>query len=126
MKNAKAILLCAIGLLLACILGIFVGRNLPDDRASLTKKPQSPAQSDTSDTAGTTEAEETEIGMININTATKEQLILLPGIGETLAQRIIDYRTANGPFQKIEDLMNVTGIGEKRFDAIKDLITTGG
>lgn len=66
------------------------------------------------------------IGKININTADRNTLMTLPGIGEALAQRIIDYRTANGAFHKISDIMNVSGIGEKRYDAIKDLITTGG
>ena len=50
----------------------------------------------------------------------------LPGIGETYAQRIIDYRTAHGRFTDITQLKEVEGIGEKRFDAIKDYITTGG
>ncbi len=59
---------------------------------------------------------------ININTATAEQLDKLPGIGPSLAQRIVDYRNANGPFQRIEDLMKVRGIGQAQFDAIKNLI----
>ena len=50
----------------------------------------------------------------------------LDGIGETYAQRIIDYRNANGPFTDISDIKNVSGIGEKRFEAIKDFITVGG
>ncbi len=60
---------------------------------------------------------------ININTATLEELDSLPGIGPTLAQRIIDYRTENGPFTAIEDIMDVSGIGPATFDKIKDLIT---
>jgi competence protein ComEA len=62
---------------------------------------------------------------VNINTATLEQLDTLPGIGPTYAQDIIDYRNANGLFTKIEDIMNVPGIGEGKFEAIKDLITVG-
>jgi competence protein ComEA len=61
--------------------------------------------------------------LININTATAAQLDTLPGIGPTTAQKIIDYRTQNGPFQKIEDIMNVPGIGPVTFDNIKSLIT---
>jgi competence protein ComEA len=61
--------------------------------------------------------------LININTATKEELDSLPGIGPTIAQRIIDYRDANGPFSRIEDIMNVSGIGPSTYDQIKDLIT---
>lgn len=61
--------------------------------------------------------------IININFAGKNELELLPGIGPELAQRIIDYRKNIGAFKKKEDLKNVTGIGEKKYEAIKDLIT---
>lgn len=62
---------------------------------------------------------------ININTASAAELQNLPRIGPKVAQRIIDYRTQNGPFKKVEDLMKVRGIGEKVFNQIKDLITVG-
>ncbi len=64
-------------------------------------------------------------GKVNINTAGAAELDTLPQIGLKLAQRIIDYRTANGPFKKVEDLMKVQGIGEKNFARLKDLITVG-
>lgn len=70
----------------------------------------------------TTEATDPS-GLININTATAAQLQTLPGIGETIAQRIIDYREANGPFKTPASLINVKGIGEKKLAAIIDLIT---
>ena len=62
--------------------------------------------------------------LININTASVEELDSLPSIGPTIAQRIIDYRDENGPFQTIEDILNVSGVGPSTFDQIKDLITT--
>ncbi|MCJ7667428.1 MAG: helix-hairpin-helix domain-containing protein [Anaerolineae bacterium] len=61
-------------------------------------------------------------GKININTATAAELESLPGIGPVLAQRIVDYRKANGPFATIEDIKNVSGIGEGIFEEIKELI----
>jgi len=62
---------------------------------------------------------------ININTATLEQLDTLSGIGPAIAQRIIDYRAANGPFTSIEQIKDVKGIGDALFDKIKDNITVG-
>ena len=61
--------------------------------------------------------------LIDINSATAEELDTLPGIGPTTAQKIIDYRDENGPFQAIEDIMNVSGIGPATFEEIQDLIT---
>jgi comEA protein len=60
---------------------------------------------------------------ININTATTEALQKLPQVGPKIAQRIIDFRKENGKFRRIEDIMNVKGIGEKSFLRLKDLIT---
>lgn len=62
-------------------------------------------------------------GKVNINTATAEELDTLPGIGPAIAQRIIEYRQTNGPFQSIEEIKNVSGIGDKLFEKLKDLIT---
>ncbi len=61
---------------------------------------------------------------ISINTATKEELMTLPGIGEAKAQEIIDYRNTNGSFNTIEDIKNISGIGDSIFAKIKDYITT--
>ncbi|MGB8959783.1 MAG: helix-hairpin-helix domain-containing protein [Candidatus Aminicenantales bacterium] len=62
---------------------------------------------------------------ININTAPASELETLPRIGPKVAQRIVDFRTKNGNFKKVEEIMKVQGIGEKVFDQIKDLITVG-
>lgn len=62
------------------------------------------------------------IGKININNCTKEALMSLPGIGEITAEKIINYRNEN-KFSVIEDIKNISGIGDKKFDAIKDLIS---
>jgi competence protein ComEA len=64
-------------------------------------------------------------GRININSATAEELETLPGIGRTAAQSIVEYRIQHGPFQTIQDIQNVPGIGPATFDKIKDLITVG-
>ncbi|MGF7396923.1 helix-hairpin-helix domain-containing protein [Thermoanaerobacterium thermosaccharolyticum] len=77
---------------------------------------------DNSSTGGIGDVKKAD-GKININKATKEELDTLPGIGEVTAQRIIDFREQHGNFQKIEDIMNVSRIGPKLFEQIKDKIT---
>src|SRR3989344_1599260 len=64
--------------------------------------------------------------LVNINTADQASLETLNGIGPSKAQAIITYRTQNGPFAAIEDIMNVSGIGTATFNNIKDYITVGG
>ncbi|NOX37376.1 MAG: helix-hairpin-helix domain-containing protein [Calditrichaeota bacterium] len=63
-----------------------------------------------------------QLERININTAPPSELVRLPRIGPALARRIVDYRTAHGPFQRPEDIMNVRGIGPKTFQLIRDKI----
>ena len=74
------------------------------------------------ETNGNTEGSQTEFP-ININTATLDELTLLPGIGDVKGQAIIDYRETNGAFVVIEQIQNVSGIGPATFEKIKDLIT---
>ena len=69
------------------------------------------------------EGEEQSAQKIDINRAEPWLLEALPSIGEVLAQRIVDYRSQNGPFKRIEDLLKVSGIGEATLDKIKDYIT---
>ncbi|PID77150.1 MAG: competence protein ComEA [Deltaproteobacteria bacterium] len=64
-----------------------------------------------------------EMAKINLNSADVEALAQLPGIGEKTAQKIVEYRKANGKFKKIEDLLNVKGIGQKKFDKLKSLLS---
>jgi len=65
-------------------------------------------------------------GVINVNSATAEQIAFLPRVGIKLAERVVEYRKSNGPFKKIEDLMEVKGVGEKLFVALKPHLTVSG
>ena len=66
------------------------------------------------------------LAAINLNTATKDELVALPGIGPAKAQAILDYRKAHGPFKSIEELKDVKGIGAKRFEKLKGELTVAG
>ena len=70
----------------------------------------------------TNKKSKTDIEKINLNTATQTELETLPGIGPSTAEKIIAYRKENGNFKKIEDIMNVNGIGESKYSKIRDLI----
>lgn len=67
-------------------------------------------------------SEQSTSGLVNINTATIEELDALPGIGPVIAQRIVDYRTQYGPFTAKEQIKNVSGIGDKKYSDIESLI----
>jgi competence protein ComEA len=66
---------------------------------------------------------DSNVELLDINIATLEELIALPGIGPSTAQKIIDYRTANGPFSTVDDLDKVSGIGPSTLDQIRALVT---
>jgi competence protein ComEA len=68
-------------------------------------------------------APQASMSPVNLNAASVDQLADLPGVGRAVAQRIIEYRQKNGSFKKIEELMNVKGIGEKSFLKLKPLVT---
>ena len=123
MKNRGSyclLLICCV--CLAFTGGLFIGRNANHSPVQLSTVPASDIQNQPVSTADPVLPED----RININTATAGQLQKLPGIGPTLAQRIIDYRTANGAFHTVADLLNVSGIGAGKLEAILDYITAGG
>ncbi|MEO8303488.1 MAG: helix-hairpin-helix domain-containing protein [Betaproteobacteria bacterium] len=66
------------------------------------------------------------LAAINLNSATKDELVALPGIGPAKAQAILDHRKAHGPFKSIEELKDVKGIGAKRFEKLKGELTVAG
>jgi competence protein ComEA len=65
-------------------------------------------------------------GVVNINTASTEQLQMLPRVGPSLAGRIVEYREANGPFQSVDEILTVKGIGESSFEKLEPYIVTSG
>ena len=121
MKNPGiTILLLTCGLCLAFTGGLFVGRNVNAAPVQISTVNPSPVPTDTSADSGSAEQR------IDINTATAAQLEQLPGIGPSLAQKIIDYRDANGAFTSVGELLNVPGIGTGRLEDILSFITIGG
>jgi competence protein ComEA len=65
-------------------------------------------------------------GVVNVNTASSEQLQMLPRVGPALAERIIEFREANGPFQAVDEIIAVKGIGESSFEKLEPYIVTSG
>lgn len=98
-------------LALFCFLGMLVWQDL----GAQTQPQQKPAQAQ--------EAKPQAKSKVNINKANQEELAKLPDIGPKIAEEIIKYREKNGPFKNIEDIKKVSGIGDKKFEKLKDLIT---
>jgi competence protein ComEA len=120
-KPEYAILLLITILFITLMVGVLIGRQTGKTEIHFPENEDNQsAQSQTSQT-------ETALpGKLNINIATVHELAMLPGIGDGYAQRIVEYRQDHGPFLSTKDLMNVKGIGEKRFEMISDYITVGG
>ncbi len=117
MKKGAQILLAITMCFVFLITGIFVGRQMT--KSGVLIDTETPYLSETVSTS-------LSDGKININTASAEELMLLPNIGKTLADRILEYRNENGPFKTIDDLTLVEGIGEKRVSDLAAYITVGG
>lgn len=111
MKKAGYIMIIATVMLSIFAYGFLIGRN--SNRTDIKiAEPTSKASEPT-----------TASGKVNINTATLDEMTVLPGIGPKLAQRIIDHRETNGPFRTVSELTEVEGIGDKKLLSILDYIT---
>ena len=93
---------------------------LPDDSAAIPLTGQTPDEP-----TETSDAENSQEEKVNLNTADVDELMTLPGIGPVIAQRIVDFREEYGPFSAVEELLDVSGIGEKKLEDVKDLVYVG-
>jgi len=120
MKNPQRDILILLTCFFSVCLGAFLlGRNYNHDEILL-----SPLSGYKAQTALSQASASNKITLqININTASVNDLMTLPGIGQTTAEKIVHYREQNGPFSSVAQLTNISGIGEKKLAEIIDLIT---
>ncbi len=114
--KCEKILLGLTALFLAFLLALFFR-----DRAALRSSPVAVE----TETAAAQETFLPDVSPLDINSASAEELADLPGIGAALAERIVDYRTATGPLETVEDLTEVSGIGEKKLAGLEGRIAVG-
>lgn len=125
-KHSFPILLIITFVFTAFTLGFFLGRNCSSGDILVSNAQRIPQYAAESPIEPAPTLSSTIIFPININSATQLELMSLPGIGEILAQRILNYRNEHGDFAATAELLNVEGIGTTKLEAILDLITTGG
>lgn len=126
-KQPLSVLILVTAVFAAFTLGLYTGRNSSHEAIRISGISASPRHATSAAAPTIAAAAPAEpVFPLNINTAQAHELAALPGIGDLLAQRIVDYRTANGPFPAPEELLNVEGIGTGKLEAILTLITTGG
>ena len=114
-------------LFLAFALGFFLGKNRNHETVQLSVLPSSPENAAPIETAAQDGTMSAQISFpVDVNTADMTELCALPGIGETLARRILEYREQYGRFERPEELLNVEGIGSGKLEALLDYVTTGG
>ena len=128
MKKRPLTLLIAITcLFISFTLGFFLGRNQNHESIHLSVLPSEARNRDIPSSPAPKETIAATVSFpVNINSAGIQELTALPGIGETLAQWILDYRDAIGSFSRPEELMNVEGIGSGKLEVLLDYVITGG
>lgn len=111
--------------LLSITCGILIGKNTHS--YSLSVSTTSRGESNTQQISQSlTESSSSSKGKINLNTADVSELMQIPSIGSVIAKRIIDYRSENGIFYSLNELLLIEGIGESKLSKIKDYVTVGG
>ena len=129
-KPGVFILLLFTGMLAAFTTGFYFGRNANNKEITVSFIEATYSTETTEEPQNTTVEIETTVspaltpdGKLDLNLASKEDLMTVPGIGDATATLILNYRESHGPFTSIEELTNISGIGEKKVEALSDFVT---